>query len=137
MKFQTEYIEAWRAWRVIDGELFSLFCSDLPGGIWKWSRTSENRAFCSAEKSHDAPAISCNCGFHGLKERSALLDYIPKPSNLIAVGRVLFYGTVIHGEAGYRASHAAIPPQQLEYFIRDNSLRSLKVPPQATKGKQE
>lgn len=72
-----------------------------------WSEVSlDDHAKCKKnpkpEPEHDAPFPGCDCGFWGLKDKITPGIYCR------VVATVEMFGTVIHGEKGYRSSRQRI-----------------------------
>lgn len=74
--------------------------------------------FDTAEEKHCPPEPNCGCGFYALKDRSRIVsgDYsgaVLFPSQVLL--NVGFYGTVVEGQFGFRASHQRV----LEVFVSE------------------
>ena len=63
---------------------------------------AECRAYPKPETPHAAPDPDCTCGFWALSDRPSMSSYSPM------LATVELFGTVIHGEKGYRASRQRI-----------------------------
>jgi|ERR1035437_320310 hypothetical protein len=63
---------------------------------------AECRAYPKPDPPHAAPDPDCTCGFWALSERPSMSSYSP------ILATVELFGTVIHGEKGYRANRQRI-----------------------------
>src|SRR5207244_1986211 len=72
--------------------------------------TKQAIAVCHSDRSHDAPAIACTCGFHAAWDPVDALTYLhgrDEPRTLCRVlGEVRLSGLVIETEGGYRGAAA-------------------------------
>ena len=98
----------WRAWTVIETKDGVRLGSVIYDTVWQ--PTEQAIAVCHCDRSHDAPAIACTCGFHAARDPVDALTYLhgrDEPHTVSRVlGRVLLWGTVVEHEHGWRASHA-------------------------------
>jgi hypothetical protein len=114
-------IDAWRLWRIRylndSYRLVSLWDTE------PWPARQPIRAVCRKGRTHGTPAEDCECGIYALAKRSQfkfrdLAFYRPR-EDLLAVGRVALWGTLIEGTLGWRAEVAY--PAELWVVSRSHS----------------
>jgi len=111
-------ILGWRAWKVVDGRLYST----VFGTLWPEQARLEATCGLGGRSSpgglrgvHEAPYGACECGIYALKSQSRALAIARQvlPPARAAVGRVSLWGHVVETECGYRAQYAYLYDVQL------------------------
>jgi hypothetical protein len=140
-----EPILGWRCWRVVPdpatgrARLASVYHEAL------WPTRSELTASCRryrlrrrppwlAMSTHEAPDDRCTCGIYAATTAAGALPYLDvypwqrQPGAGAALGLVWLWGTVVHCERGWRATHAyplqvfvvaATPDDTIRRGVRD------------------
>lgn len=108
-----EPVVGWRIWRVVDERLRAV--------VWgtPWEPRVRFEAVCRAEPSifwpderfppaHESPGLACECGVYALADRedAELLAREKVDGDVIALGRVSLWGSVLEGERGWRGRYA-------------------------------
>jgi len=103
-----ERVVGWRAWTVIETKDGVRLGSVIYDTVWQ--PTEQAIAVCHCDRSHDAPAIACTCGFHAALDPVDALTYLhgrDEPRTLCRVlGEVGLSGLVVETEGGYRGAVA-------------------------------
>jgi hypothetical protein len=99
----------WKVWRVADGVLLSVLYGD------RWPVEEPVRATCRRHThvAHEAPSPSCECGIHAGRELGAWDHYLAVGPEERVFGRVLLWGAVLEGRAGWRGELA----RPVEIFV--------------------
>jgi hypothetical protein len=118
----------WKVWRVEDGLLRSVLYGD------PWRLGEPARATCRrhVHVSHQAPALYCECGIHAGRELGAWDHYLSVGAESRVFGRVLLWGSVLEGTAGWRGELARpveifVPPAVVDAPDVAESLRAYGV----------
>lgn len=110
--FDSEPIEGWRGWKVVDyrehgGVLTPRLAALGMSGIWPPRKRLE--AFCANDGYHDAPHRECECGVWALRTRARAEQAAYRYGGVggpVAFGPVRLWGRVLECENGWRAQYA-------------------------------
>ena len=109
-------ITAWRGWCVSNSG-----CLESLGSYSRWTPKVAVKAICTCH-SHEAPQMTCNCGYWSFKSHENLVKAISGyASDVEVVGKVEIWGRVIECENGYRSEFAY--PSEL--WLLDEGIESL------------
>jgi hypothetical protein len=120
-KFGTEI--GWRGWHVRERDKRVFLYSIVHQAVWIPEEAME--ALCS--KAHAAPAARCTCGIYAARTLGHLREMVYHTAG--AFGEVHLWGSVVHGQFGWRAQYAY--PKRI--YIPHESYR-LVAPLKATYG---
>jgi hypothetical protein len=116
----TQPILAWRMWRMVGGQLQSLYCAHRGSWIPKTQITAACFQ-CTNVNKKPMPQSDCTCGIYAKKEMDYSFYHVNKtihgtaadPAGLYPdshayniLGLVWLWGNIIEGEDGYRAEFA-------------------------------
>jgi len=101
-------VRGWRVWTVRETRAGIRLCSVLHDTVWAHSATAV--AVCAEGHSHEAPELSCTCGFHAAHDPVDALTYLRGRDDARTLCRVLgevtLSGRVVETESGWRAARA-------------------------------
>jgi hypothetical protein len=116
-------VRGWRVWTVRETTAGVRLCSVLHDTVWTPSGATV--AACAEEHSHEAPELSCTCGFHAAHDPVDALTYLrgrDEPRTLCRVlGEVTLSGRIVETQTGWRAARAY--PARL--YVSDAALAEL------------
>jgi len=100
-------VRGWRVWTVRETRAGVRLCSVLHDTMWTPSAAAV--AVCAEDHPHEAPELSCTCGFHAAHDPVDALTYLhgrDEPRTLCRVlGEVTLSG-IVETETGWRAARA-------------------------------
>jgi hypothetical protein len=73
-------------------------------------------ALCAKVKTHKAPAIGCECGFHALNERGSAIGLLAGRRSGYVLLKVELYGTLVMHRDGIRGNEQDVIEIQLPAF---------------------
>ena len=101
------WVRGWRVWTVRETRAGVRLCSVLHDTMWTPSAAAV--AVCAEDHPHEAPELSCTCGFHAAHDPVDALTYLhgrDEPRTLCRVlGEVTLSG-IVETETGWRAARA-------------------------------
>ena len=116
-------VRGWRVWTVRETRAGIRLCSVLRDTVWTPAAAAV--AVCAEEHPHEAPELSCTCGFHAVHDPVDALTYLrgrDEPRTLCRVlGEVALSGRIVETETGWRAARAY--PARL--YVSDTALAEL------------